>query len=440
MAAQCPVKNELLGPGPVPNVGRHRYPKNLLSPLSLMALSRWVRDQLDLVTKRYLLTRLQACAAFPVAASQVVSEDVKPCWPLRGTRRLSISTEWMLCTVLTLPGWRSKGRVKPFWSNATFVTSPSFNSGCILKGAVRASWKADRVAALRSVESSRDLISGAAGPSPAPSAACVGGAKSQVHGCSQAVLATAWALLWVPAWWSLPAHGECCALTGSSWVTKTRQRTQTHASHQRPPVGRRTALQPARSSIPNQQACLSLWAPTCCFAFFRRGRGEWERVPHTQLGRPAFPRWADPSHGSPWHPALPPPTQMVSASPCQASKIFPMCSSPSFSSPGSTLWPFSINLSFVPPRHLCSAWLGHHVSAASALLPCGWRSPRPPPSPPRIIPTVLRGIKREVEKPSDLAWNFSLLRIFCLYYPADKSASSCLSVPGMGTACSSPRR
>lgn len=37
-----------------------------------------------------------------------------------------------------------------------------------------------------------------------------------------------------------------------------------------------------------------------------------------------------------------------------------------------------------------------------------------------------------------MAGNSSLLRIFCLYYPADKSAFSCLSVLGMGIAGSSP--
>lgn len=81
MAAQCPVKNESLGPGPVPNMGRHPYPKNLLSPLPLMALSRRVKDQLDTVIRQYLLTILQACAAFPVSTSQIVLEEVKPCCP-----------------------------------------------------------------------------------------------------------------------------------------------------------------------------------------------------------------------------------------------------------------------------------------------------------------------------------------------------------------------
>lgn len=113
--------------------------------------------------------------------------------------------------------------------------------------------------------------------------------------------------------------------------TKTWQRKQTCTCHQRPPMGGRTAVQPAGSSILSQHACLTLseLQPVASLSLGEEEEGgsgscrcSWEDLPS--------PGWTDPSHGSPWHPALPPLTQMVSASPCQASKIFPMCSSHPF--------------------------------------------------------------------------------------------------------------
>lgn len=191
-------------------------------------------------------------------------------------------------------------------------------------------------------------------------------------------------------------------------------------------------MQPARSSTPNQPACLSVpeLQPVVSLS-----RGEEE---DGGSGSHAHSREDLPSHGSPWHPALPPLTQMVSASPCQASRIFPTCSSHPFQQIPCLARCCSLSA-------LISSLCLRDTSAAPFSGFCSFafwvKIPRrPPPSlpSPRIILTVLRGIKREVEKPSNLAWNLSLLRIFCLYYPADKSAFSCRSALGVGVAALIP--
>lgn len=72
-------------------------------------------------------------------------------------------------------------------------------------------------------------------------------------------------------------------------------------------------------------------------------------------------------------PALPPLSQMVSAAPCQASKILPMGSSPSFpaaSLPGSA--PFSLNLLFVPEAPPQRLW------GSLCPFPFGEQIPQPP--------------------------------------------------------------
>lgn len=40
-----------------------------------------MKDQLDAVVKQYLFNVHQACAAFPIRASQIISEEVKLCCP-----------------------------------------------------------------------------------------------------------------------------------------------------------------------------------------------------------------------------------------------------------------------------------------------------------------------------------------------------------------------
>lgn len=80
-----------------------------------------------------------------------------------------------------------------------------------------------------------------------------------------------------------------------------------------------------------------------------------------------------PPPGPPWRPALPPLSQMVSAAPCQASKILPMGSSPSFpaaSLPGSA--PFSLNLLFVPEAPPQRLW------GSLCPFPFGEQIPQPP--------------------------------------------------------------
>ena len=163
----------------------------------------------------------------------------------------------------------------------------------------------------------------------------------------------------------------------------------------------------AQSSISNQHACPSLseLQPVASLSLGGEEEGGSGSRTHSWEDLPS-PGWADPSHGSPWHPALPPLTQMVSVSPCQASKIFPMCSSHPFQQTPCLAQRCSLSALI---SSLClrdtSAVLGWRTAFQRLLLFCflGEDSPHPPPSPPRIIPTVLRGIKREVEEPSNLA-------------------------------------
>lgn len=77
--------------------------------------------------------------------------------------------------------------------------------------------------------------------------------------------------------------------------------------------------------------------------------------------------------GPPWRPALPPLSQTVSAAPCQASKILPMGSSPSF--PAASLpcsAPFSLNLLFVPEAPPQRLW------GSLCPFPFGEQIPQPP--------------------------------------------------------------